>query len=63
MKNKTPKHTRFRKGTKVVITLIDGTKKVDKYVETTGNGRIIFEDIGVLRKNDMLAIHFYKKHG
>ena len=62
MKNKTPKHTRFRKNTKVILTFVDGTKKVDKYVEITGNGRIKFEESGWLRKNDLLSINFYDKY-
>lgn len=52
-------HTSCRKGKRVVVTLQDGTRIIDKFVERKGKG-IVLEEKGFVRGREIRAFTIYR---
>jgi len=52
-------HTSARKGKRVIVTLKNGKKILDKFVERTGKG-IVLEKNGFIRGRDLRAMTIYR---
>lgn len=52
-------HTNCRRGKRVILTLKNGTRYVDKFIERTGKG-VKLERLGVVRGRDIRAMTIYR---
>lgn len=52
-------HTSARKGKRVIVTLKDGTRFVDKFVERTGKG-VVLEKHGLVLGRELRAMTIYR---
>jgi len=52
-------HTTFYRGKRVHVILMDGTKFVDKYVESNDKA-VTFKEHGKIMKTDLRVIGYYK---
>lgn len=52
-------HTSVKKGKRVIATLQDGTRFVDKFVERVGKG-VVFEKRGLILGRDLRAMTIYR---
>lgn len=52
-------HTSARRGKRVIVTLNDGTRFIDKFVERVGKG-IVLEQHGLIFGRDLRAMTIYR---
>jgi hypothetical protein len=52
-------HTSCRKGKRVIVTLRDGSRHIDKFVERIGKG-VVLENLGLIKVKQLRAFTIYR---
>ncbi len=52
-------YTSTNKGKRVIVTMKDGSRHLDKFVERVGKG-VVFESLGFVRGRNMQAMTIYR---